>query len=116
MTRPPFKPVVLFDASRRPHIVFARGRLKYRALAADQRHRIRLVALDSLRGLVSATLPNGEPYSVRRTASFWLNHSGRKITPRARAVLRRMVARRRAPETVPSPPPKRRADAMRGTT
>lgn len=88
----PFTPGVYLDHNRRPVLVFARGRLKYHAVEA--RDTVRLVQLDTLRGLVPATLRE-EPYPPRRAASYWLNHSAREITPRARAVLRTLVARRK---------------------
>lgn len=87
-----FNPVVLQDGNRNLFIVFARGRLLYHAVTADTV--IRLVSVPTLRGLDQVER-KGEPYPVRRGASFWLNHDHRPITSRARKVLRGLVARKR---------------------
>jgi hypothetical protein len=94
-----FRPVVIFDANRRPMIVFKRGRTKYHAVAATESS-IALVAADTLpRGFVYA-MRNDEPYPVRRAASFWLNHDFRPVTKRAKMVLRGLVARKKTKENM----------------
>ena len=85
-----FTPAVFLDRSRRPLIVVRHGRTKYHAVAANGS--IKLVALDTLRDLTPALL-RGEPYPPKRAASYWLNHSSRAMSPRARAILRGLVAR-----------------------
>lgn len=92
MAAQPFTPQVLLDANARPLIVFAKGRIKYHAVAARDND-IALVELDSLRGLRPLER-RGEPYPPRRAASYWLNHGFRKPTKRAERVLRGMVARK----------------------
>lgn len=87
-----YNPQVLVDEHRRPLIVYAKGRIKYHAVAAEDT-RITLVELDSLRGLTQA-LRKGEPYPPRRAASFWLNRDHREITKRAKDVLRSLVSRK----------------------
>lgn len=87
----PFVPRVLIDHEGHPLIIFGQGRLFFTAIATDTN--IRLVQLDTLRGLRPA-IYHGEPYAVRKAASFYLNHTGREITKRARAVLRGLVARK----------------------
>jgi len=104
MNREPFLPTVYFEdpplpkalkgpvtPRSRPIIVFAKGRTKYHAIEAGDSG-IRLIELESLRYL-RPVMRNGEPYPARRAASFWLNHSWRPITKRAKAVLRTLVAR-----------------------
>ena len=87
----PFTPQVLIDSNARPLIVFKKGRTKYHAVAADVR--ISIVALDSLRPY-RALDHQGAPYPPRKAASYWLNHSTREITKRARQVLQGLVARK----------------------
>ena len=82
---------VYLDHNAQPLLVFAKGRTKFHAIQADTT--IRLVTLDTLRGLREATY-RGDPYPPRRAASFWLNHSSREITKRAKNVLRSLVARK----------------------
>jgi hypothetical protein len=94
MTRARYEPVVLADEHRRPMIVFAKGRVKYHAVAALP-NAIALVALDSLRGLVEVKR-KGEPYPARRAASYWLNRDFRPITKRAKSVLKTLVSRKGA--------------------
>jgi hypothetical protein len=89
--QPQQSPQVLIDPNGRPLILYARGRKKFHAVAANGK--IRLVALDSLRGL-RPLQRNGAPYPARRAASYWLNHDHREITARAKLVLRSLVARR----------------------
>ena len=86
-----YTPVVLMDRSH-PLIVFRKARLLYHAVAARDTD-IALVTLDTLRGLREATR-NGEPYPVKRCASYWLNHDFREITKRAKMVLRGLVSRK----------------------
>ena len=89
-----FTPQVLVDGNARPLIVFAKGRSRYHAVAARDAD-IALVTLDTLRDFRSLER-RGEPYPVRRAASFWLNHDFRAPTKRARQVLRGLVARKQA--------------------
>ena len=86
-----YGPEVLLDGQNRPLIVFARGRTLYHAVAARDTD-IALVTLQDLRGLRSATRREDD-YPARRAASYWLRHDWRPITPRAKAVLRGLVAR-----------------------
>ena len=79
------------DGNGRPYIVFARGRALYHAVQAEDT--IRLITLPNLRGLVPLER-KGCPYPPKRAASFWLNHTDREITKRARQVLRGLVARK----------------------
>lgn len=90
-----FEPVVLRDGHSTPFLVFAKGRKLYHAVTADTM--IRIASIETLRGLVPLER-RGEPYSPRRAASFWLNHSVRPITARAKVVLRGLVARRKRAE------------------
>jgi hypothetical protein len=91
-----FTPVVMMPkGSSVPYLVFAKGRARYHAVTADTM--IRLVKLDTLRGLVEIRY-KGKPYPPRRCASFWLNHGHRPITGRAKAVLRGLVARKKRQE------------------
>jgi len=92
-------PAVYFDANRRPLLVFSKGRVKYHAVAVEDRA-ITLTTLDTLRGLVEATR-RGEPYPAKRAASFWLNHDHRPCTKRAKQVLRGLVARKSKEGAVP---------------
>lgn len=82
---------VYLDHNAQPLIVFARGRTKFHAVEAGVI--IRLVQLDTLRGLREA-IYRGDPYPPRRAASFYLNHTNREITKRAKCVLRGLVARK----------------------
>lgn len=92
---PGFTPRVYLDENARPLLVFARGRTRYHAIiAADT---IKRDTLESLRGLTPLKY-KGDEYPPRRAASFWLNHSTREITKRARAVLRGLVARKPRPQ------------------
>jgi len=86
-----FAAQVLLDGNNRPLIVFARGRTLYHAVGVTD-SAIKLVRLDTLRDL-RPLMRAGENYSPKRAASRWLNHDFREITPRARAVLRGLVAR-----------------------
>jgi len=88
-----YQPQVLLDHNARPLIVFGKGRTLYSAVVADTT--IKLVKLETLRGYRQATL-KGEPYPVRRAASYYLNHTDRPITDRAKLVLRGLVRRQRA--------------------
>lgn len=94
-----FTPAVYFRAAdqvagsgTRPVLVFAKGRTLYHAVEAGDSV-IRLITLDSLRGLRPAEL-KGEPYPAKRAASRWLNHDWRSINARAEKILRGLVARR----------------------
>jgi len=87
-----YAPQVLLDGNNRPLIVFGRGRLLYSAVVAGDN--IKLAKIDTLRGLRPAEL-KGDPYPVRRAASYYLNHTDREITPRAKLVLRGLVRRQR---------------------
>ena len=92
---PRYQSAVYLDYNAQPLIVFAKGRTKFHAVAADTT--IRLVSLPTLRGLREAQY-RGEAYPPRRAASFWLNHTQRDITKRAKQILRGIVARKpRAP-------------------
>lgn len=84
---------VYLDHNAQPLLVFARGvrSSKYHAIEAGTT--IRLTTLDTLRGLREAAY-KGAPYPPKRAASFWLNHSTREITKRAKLVLRTIVARK----------------------
>lgn len=88
-----YHPVVYLDHNAQPLLVFARAPRsgKYHAVQAD--NTIRLVQLDTLRGLREAQY-HGEAYTPRRCASYWLNHSQREITKRAKFVLRALVKRK----------------------
>lgn len=90
MTR--YEPEVLLDHNARPLLVFAKGRVLFHAIEATD-STIRLQQLATLRGLRPALL-RGDPYPVKRAASFWLNRTDREITTRAKAVLRGLVARK----------------------
>ena len=85
-----YTPQVLLDGNNRPLIVFGKGRLLYSAIVAGDN--IKLTKLETLRGMRSAEF-KGEPYPVQRAASFYLNHTDREITPRAKLVLRGLVRR-----------------------
>lgn len=91
----PFTPIVMRrrddEQQHRPIIVFQKGRVLYHAVAADDT--IKLITLDSLRNCVEMLRPDGATYPPKRAASYWLNHSGRSITKRAKAVLRGLVSR-----------------------
>jgi hypothetical protein len=87
-----YNPAVYLDANRRPLLVFRKGRVKYHAIAVEDKT-ITVTTLDTLRGLVEATRM-GEPYPAKRAASFWLNHDHRPCTKRAKQVLRGLVARK----------------------
>ena len=86
-----YGPEVLLDGENRPLIVFARGHTLFHAVAARETD-IALVTLPDLRGLRFAVRREAE-YSARRAASYWLRHGWRPIAPRARAVLRGLIAR-----------------------
>lgn len=86
-----YVPAVFLDRNRRPLLVFARGRVKFHAISVQEV--IKPITLDSLRDLVPAKYRDGD-YPPKRAASFWLNHTERPITPRAKAVLRGLVARK----------------------
>jgi len=88
-----YTPQVMIDNNAAPVIVFRRARSKFHAVAARW-HDIALVHFDSTSGL-RPLLRRGEPYPVRRAASFWLNHDFRPVTRRAKQVLRGLVARRK---------------------
>lgn len=87
-------PVVLLNFRSEPCLVFAKGRKNFHAVAAQGRV-IHLVTFDTLEGLRPAER-KGKPYPPRRAASFWLNHSSREITKRAKQVLRGLVKREAA--------------------
>lgn len=89
------QPVVLQNQNSVPFLVFAKGRKLYHAVTADTM--IRVVSLETLRGL-DQVMRKGEPYPPRRAASHWLNHDHRVITQRAKAILRGLVARKKAEE------------------
>lgn len=93
-----YEAAVYLDHNAQPLIVFAKGRLKYHAIEAG--NTVRLVTLDNLRGL-RQPLYKGDVYPPRRAASFYLNHSVREITPRAKSILRALVARK--PRTPDAP-------------
>jgi len=87
-----YGPEVLRNASGRPLIVFARGRVLFHVVEATD-SAIKLATLATLRGLQPLEL-RGNPYPVKRAASYWLNKDYREITPRAKSVLRGLVARK----------------------
>lgn len=87
----PYTAQVLVDGNGRPLIVFAKGRIKYHAVSARPTD-IAVVTIDTLRGYRELTR-RGEPYPVRRCASFWLNHDHRPLTKGARRILRNLVTR-----------------------
>lgn len=89
-----YEPQVMIDQNARPLIVFAKGRILFHAIAARETD-IAIVTLESLRGLRALERRAGEPYPPRKAASFWLNHSSRPISKRARQVLVGLVARRK---------------------
>lgn len=103
----PFTPIVmrLRDAEQqhRPIIVFQKGRTLYHAVAA--RDTITLITLDSLRECVEMIRADGATYPPKVAASYWLNHSTREITKRAKAVLRGLVSRKPKVATTKSPEP-----------
>ena len=82
---------VFRDAGSRPVLVFSKGRKLYHAVVADAT--VRLETFETLRDLLPLDL-KGDPYPAKRAASFWLNHDHREITPRAKLVLRGLVARK----------------------
>lgn len=86
-----FAAQVLFDHNNTPLIVFGKGRTKYYAVEATAGV-VRLTALNTVHDLRPVEY-RGKAYSPRKAASFYLNHSVRNITTRARAVLRSLVAR-----------------------
>ena len=90
-----YAPQVMLNYNSEPHIVFMKGRKHYYAVLAS--NTIRLATLLNLRDLRPAML-HGGAYPVRKAASFYLNHSFRAITPRAKVILRGLVARK--PRTV----------------
>ena len=85
-----YAPQVLLNHAGGVFIVFAHGRTKYSAIHANGS--IHIVTLNTLRGLTPAER-RGEPYSPKRAASYWLNHSAQPMHPRARKVLRSLVRR-----------------------
>jgi hypothetical protein len=90
-TRPePFRPAVFLDHEQHPILVFERGRTRFHAIECTRT--VRLVQLDTLRGLRPLER-RGEPYPPRRAASYWLNHTSRPITERARKILRSLTKR-----------------------
>ena len=87
-----YGPEVLRNANGRPLIVFGKGRSLFHVVEATD-SAIRLTTVPTLRGLQPLEL-RGNPYPAKRAASFWLNKDYREITPRARSILRRLVARK----------------------
>lgn len=87
-----YGPEVLRNANGRPLIVFAKGRALFHIVEASE-SAIRVNTLPTLRGLQPLEL-RGNPYPPKRAASFWLNKDYREITPRAKSVLRGLVARK----------------------
>lgn len=87
-----YGPAVLRNANGRPLIVFGKGRTLFHVVEAA-RSMIRLNKLPTLRGMQPVEL-HGSPYPPKRAASFWLNKDYREITPRAKSVLRGIVARK----------------------
>jgi hypothetical protein len=87
-----YGPEVLRDANGRPLLVFAKGRTLYHIIEACD-STIRVNKIPTLRGLRPLEL-RGNPYPPRRAASFWLNRDHRTITPRARSIMRGLVARK----------------------
>lgn len=88
----PYGPEVLRNANGQPMIVFAKGRNLFHVVEATDTA-IKVATLPTLRGLQPVEL-HGDPYPPKRAASFWLNKGYREITPRARLILRGLVARK----------------------
>lgn len=91
-----FQPVVMLNHHSDGVLVFAKGRTRYHAVEANGGV-IHIVSLDTLRDLRPAER-KGKPYPPKRCASFWLNHSTRSITKRAKQVLRGLVSRKQLEE------------------
>lgn len=87
-----YGPEVLRNANGRPLIVFAKGRALFHVVEATDSS-VRVATLPTLRGLQPLEL-RGNPYPAKRAASFWLNKDHREITPRAKRILRSLVARK----------------------
>lgn len=87
-----YGPEVLRNANGRPLIVFGKGRALFHVVEATG-SAIKLATVPTLRGLQPVEL-RGNPYPPKRAASFWLNKDYREITPRARSILRGLVARK----------------------
>ena len=87
-------PEVFRTHDSRPVIVYAKGRTKLHAIVVKSES-VTLELLDNTRGLTPLVTKAGVPYSARKAASFYLNHTWRPITKRAKAVLRGLVSRKR---------------------
>ena len=93
-----FQPVILLDYNTRPYLVYAKGRIHYRAVSAANEALIKLVKLDDIRFMRQA-MYKGQPYPPKRAASFWLNHATRPISDGAKVVLKHFVQRKQGEQS-----------------
>lgn len=95
-----FAPRVLLTHYAEPVLVFgyrSASHMHYAVTVADDA--VTVTSLDTLRDLRKATW-HGQDYPPACAAYYWLHKSRRRVTKRAKAVLRAIINRSKAPNPV----------------